>query len=658
MASSEATFRSGKATIPMHCDGGCHNSSNNENVPSSKEDSEVPHNLEDALKELLAEKSILCLLMDAPDENTPANDPAPPNNPPANVLKEGSASTPSSQAKELPTLPHERPSTPVDLLVYSRLLRAEPAGAWAQLERKCEEHAHEVDQIVSPTRCAALCRMERTRLHNAVAVANFGCWVKGKDSEKRDERREKCKELLEQILNIDGENLLALMHLCLLEHKSGNDTGARKLAGRYLKAKENPLNRILYLTEHAFFYSKLNPIYYSMALKNYKEAYLLVQDDSLPTTCTVRSIYLLIAIEYAINAYRYARKPSPHKTLPRGKASEFEFIFGRCKQFLHDVCAYYDNEPPYNGRAWILWSLVYYSFCTQLTNFLLKHESVPDFTVRSDELTLQDQSKHFSIIKCQGGGCKFWRDSRHKCSFSSKSLICPHQMTTFTTILAITKCKIWDAFTLSHIAENVMDLQMNHINVLKMRELEEAMEGHRSKLAELCERDGQAASRDALPPPILQDLELIPAPKWLIQSKRSDVLQQSSNSRNSQSTNLNKNPNRATPKWRSYEQHAEVYMLLSLHVRRGGKALHQLAKVYIHTCKRFHHLQMPKHLMDEWFAPEDTPQEGDETSFDSTILGSFRTSSGIRALDNYFANITFRLSQQLFLLPSCNFLMK
>ena len=252
------------------------------------------------------------------------------------------------------------------------------------------------------------------------------------------------------------------------------------------------------------------------------------------------------------------------------------------------MCAYYENDPPYNARAWILWSLVYFPFYLTVPEYLkgCPEDYILEFLVSTDELTRQDQFVYFQNIVCNKEECtKLWLDDRFKNSLGTKSSmpICPHKLTRFATFNAIIKCELWDAFTLSRISNNIVTLHINHLGFLNIPSVMGAYERHKAYLFMKSKESGGAMSS-----PFLQGVQLDPRPR------------------------------RST-----YHQHAEVYSLLSLHVGKGGMALHRLARIYANICSEFHKQEFSEKLMAQWFPPQ-TRSEHPEPIFDREFVHRFR----------------------------------
>ena len=637
MEQQQATFQCGKASIPIRCDGICKGSSHDTAVGTNNSDIDPSQTSEGSLNELLADQCILARLKSfrAPDAPTPSTATNAAAISPAEATLPATA-TASSTIVDVYASGASGVQTGSSTDVYTELLGSEPPGTWAKLLVKCKEHQQEVNEIVSNTRCATLSSLEKTRLENVLAIANYMCSLNEKDPGQKTEGIEECKKVLQKTLQEDPENLLALMHLCRIENDhDGNHEVVQELANKYVKAKKKVINELVCLTEQAYFYSMLNPFYYSLSLSIYSQAHRLLQDTTdLSPSCTLRILYLFTAIGFATTASKYAENPAPNPSLPPPRFLQFERIFADSKRFLRNVCCYYDKEPPYNARAWITWSSLIDAFNSKLPKYL---EPQPDsgseiFRVTSDELTREDQSEYFKLIECRAlrfgpklKGCRTWREAhpspqsdpgsvRDSHLVPTESLpeqapepipvvICSHQLPRLATLFAIMKCEVWDAFTLSRIANNLLKLRMNNLDLLKLPEIMQAIDRYRRWLDEQTRVDTSTPAVNYLPRPLLQHLQL----------------HQNQRNRNYP----------ARPVLSSYLQHAEVYTLLSLHVRRGGMSLHKLVQLYVRTCTENHSPSMPSHLVDKWFAGAQHMAAPNERIFNFDQLLPLATRNGM-----------------------------
>lgn len=474
---------------------------------------------------------------------------------------------------------------------YTAMLRKESIGTWQNMLIKSDEYAHEEQQMDNLGRCPVLKLTEHTGVENKRAVALY---MSGKADDS--------KAALKQLLLRDPENLLALIHLVHIEGETshphlvrgeGHLERAARLGYKYRQAEKNPLNQIASISEMGSIYSHLNPYYFGLSLQRYSEAYHQLQKYSGPPNCTVRVLYLNIAIGYATCAYRLAKISAPHPTLPALTPLQSSTIFLQCKEFLHKVCTYFANEAPHNARAWILWSLVYYEFSTKLPKYFMASSvtaaDISRYTVHSNELSEYDQSNWVLLMECRSRSCGFRASGApNLCTISHQSPVpqetpnagspiqqaiplCVHQMTRLSTVNAILHLEMWDAFTASRIARNISTLGHFYLAPPEIPSVEETTSQHKAYFQNIFP---ELARQHRILMPFLQDLQF-------------------------EMNGLE-----------SYIQHAEMYLLLSLHARIGALALHSLASVYAKACREFHKPRMPKILLAQWFPIGNTQASG------------------------------------------------
>ena len=271
------------------------------------------------------------------------------------------------------------------------------------------------------------------------------------------ENYEECSQKIQEILDLDEENLLALINMLIVISKRNGQTELyyQKISNVLL----DDFNVISYYVSLSSTYSHLSTIFLPEALDYFRKTEQLIEDylknrhlslEENANNSQIRAIYAVHGIGFLMTAQRYAKTISNECQTDTNQISKIPIptLFEQCKDMFKRILRYYNNYQPVNARAWIIFALLFREFEKNLSQ-KIKEIGDRNFKFSFSLIEVIHSDTELSSIKTDCTSC------RRK--FVNPEQYCSHLFAIFAIKKALRLCTNTDVYSLIQISKLMRD---------------------------------------------------------------------------------------------------------------------------------------------------------------------------------------------------------